>query len=171
MLKGVWIPPHEVRDLRALVARWEKMVRISTMAKNRLHSLEHRNHLILPENPFSPEQRTWWESLPISTTEKLLVRSDLDTLKFAQEQVEQIEEYLGQMSVQDERIPLLIQLPGVAMLTAMTILAAICDITRFPTAKKLVGYAGLGTNVNDSGKTHSTLEGRTGAAGTSPGPL
>jgi transposase len=155
MLTGVWIPPHEVRDLRALIARREKMVHLSTMAKNRLHSLEHRNHLILPDNPFASEQRTWWENLSLSTTEKLLVRSDLDTLDFAQKQVGQVEECLKQKSAQDERIPLLIQLPGVAMLTAMTILAAIGDITRFPTAKKLVGYAGLGTRVHDSGKTHS----------------
>jgi transposase len=154
--KGVWIPPYEVRDLRALIARREKMVRLSSMAKNRLHSLEHRNHLILPENSFSSEQRTWWENLPLSTTEKLLVRSDLDTLEFAQKQVEQVEECLKQKSAQDERIPLLVQLPGVAMLTAITILAATGDITRFPTAKKLVGYAGLGTRVHDSGMTHSS---------------
>lgn len=156
MLKGkeVWIPPNEVRDLRALIARREKMVGLSTLAKNRLHTLEHRNHLILPGNPFAPEQRTWWESLPLSTTEKLLVRSDLDTLGFVQKQVEQVEECLKQKSAQDERIPLLVQLPGVAMLTAVTILAAIGDVTRFPTAKKLVGYAGLGTHVHDSGKAH-----------------
>jgi transposase len=154
--KGVWIPPYEVRDLRALIARREKMVRLSTMAKNRLHALEHRSHLVLPENPFSAEQRTWWENLPLSTTEKLLVVSDLETLNFAQKQVEQVEECLKQKSVQDERIPLLIQLPGVAMLTAMAIMAAIGDITRFPTAKKLVGYAGLGTRVHDSGMTHSS---------------
>jgi transposase len=155
-LTGVWIPPQDVRDLRALIARREKMIRLSTMAKNRLHALEHRNHLILPENPFSSEQRTWWEKLSLSTTEKLLMHSDLDTLDFAQKQVEQVEEYLKQKSAQDERIPLLIQLPGVAMLTAVTILAAIGDITRFPTAKKLVGYAGLGTRVHDSGMTHSS---------------
>jgi len=158
MLKGkeVWIPPDEVRDLRAVIARREKTVRLSTIAKNRLHSLEHRNHLILPENPFSSEQRTWWENLKLSTTEKLLVCSDLDTLDFARKQVEQVEEYLKQKSAQDERIPLLVQLPGVAMLTAMTILAAIGDITRFPNAKKLVGYAGLGTRVHNSGMTHSS---------------
>ena len=155
MLTGVWIPPHEVRDQRSLISRREKLVRLSTMAKNRLHALEHRKHLVLPDNPFSPDQRTWWENLELSTTEKLLVHSDLDTLEFAQKQVEQIEEHLKQKSIQDERIPLLIQLPGVAMLTATTILAAIGDITRFPTAKKLVGYAGLGTRVHDSGMTHS----------------
>jgi transposase len=156
MLTGVWIPPHEVRDLRALIARREKMVRLSTMAKNRLHAILHRNHLVLPEKPFSPEQRSWWESLQLSATEQFLVRSDLDTLVFAQKQVEQAEECLQKASAQDERIPLLVQLPGVAMLTAITILAAIGDVTRFPNEKKLVGYAGLGTRVHDSGKTHNS---------------
>jgi len=156
MLEGVWIPPQEVRDLRALIARREKMVRLSTIAKNRLHSIMHRNHLILPEKPFAPEQRSWWESLSLSATEQFLVRSDLDTLTFAQNQVEQAEECLQKASAQDERIPLLVQLPGVAMLTAITILAAIGDVTRFPNAKKLVGYAGLGTRVHDSGMTHNS---------------
>jgi transposase len=156
LLEGVWIPPQEVRDLRALIARREKMVRLSTMAKNRLHSMLHRNHLILPEKPFAPEQRSWWESLSLSSTEQFLVRSDLDTLEFAQKQVAQAEECLQKARAQDERIPLLVQLPGVAMLTAITILAAIGDVTRFPNAKKLVGYAGLGTRVHDSGMTHNS---------------
>ena len=154
--KACGSPPQEVRDQRALIARREKMGRLSTMAKNRLHAVLHRNHLVLPEKPFTPEQRTWWESLSLSTTEQFLVRSDLDTLVFAQKQVEQAEECLKKASAQDERIPLLVQLPGVAMLTAITILAAIGDITRFPNAKKLVGYAGLGTRVHDSGKTHNS---------------
>jgi transposase len=156
MLTGVWIPPHEVRDLRALIARREKMVRLSTMAKNRLHSVLHRNHLVLPEKPFASEQHTWWESLSLSATEQFLVRSDLDTLEFAQKQIGQAEECLKKASAKDERIPLLVQLPGVAMLTAITILAAIGDVTRFPDAKNLVGYAGLGTRVHDSGMTHNS---------------
>ena len=36
----------------------------------------------------------------------------------------------------------------------MTVLAAIGDITRFSSAKELVGYAGLGAGVHDSGQTH-----------------
>lgn len=156
LLTGVWIPPQKVRDVRALVAQRDKMVRLSTMAKNRLHALLHRRHLVAPEDPFSPDQRNWWESLPLLKTEQLLVHSDLETLEFARKQVEQVEECLRQESAEDERIPLLVQLPGVALVTAITILAAIGDITRFPTAKKLVGYAGLGTRVHDSGMTHSS---------------
>lgn len=158
MLTGVWIPPHPVRDRRSLIARREKMVQLSTMAKNRMHAMLHRKHLVLSDTsqPFSPERREWWESLPLSATEQFLVRSDLDTLEFARKQLEQVEECLKQESAQDERIPLLVQLPGVAMLTAITILAAIGDIGRFPTAKELVGYAGLGTRVHDSGMTHTS---------------
>ena len=61
-------------------------------------------------------------------------------------------------------MPFLVQLPGLGMLSVMRILAAIGDITRFPSAKKLVGYAGLGASVHDSGDTHRgghiTKEGR-----------
>src|SRR4030043_860764 len=95
LLTGVWIPPYPVRDLRSLIARREKMVRLSTMAKNRLHSMLHRHHLVTPEKPFAPEQRTWWESLPLSANEQFLVRSDLDTLDFAQRRVGRIENGLN----------------------------------------------------------------------------
>ena len=43
---------------------------------------------------------------------ELLVCSDLDTLEFARKQVERVEECLQQKSAKDERMPLLIQLPG-----------------------------------------------------------
>ena len=156
LLTSVWIPPHKVRNLRALIAQREKMIQLSTLAKNRLNSMLHRNHLLLPEKPFTPEQRTWWESLPLPNTELFLLRSDLDTLQFAQKQIEQLEDCLKQASAQDERIARLVQLPGVGWLTAITILSAIGEIARFPSAKHLVGYAGLGTRVHDSGLTHTS---------------
>ena len=51
---------------------------------------------------------------------------------------------------------LLIQLPGIGLITAMTLLAALGDISRFPTAKKLVGYSGIGSRVHDSGQYRRT---------------
>src|SRR6516225_5945119 len=38
----------------------------------------------------------------------------------------------------------------------MTILAAIGEISRFPSPQKLVGYSGLGASVHASGQTHHT---------------
>ena len=156
MLTGVWIPPVEVRKMRAVIAQRSKMVRLQTQAKNRLTSLLHRTHRERPAQPFKPEQKAWWESLPLSTIEKYIVQSDLETLTFAEKQIKTIEEVLRQEAAKDERVPLLIQLPGIAMLTALTILAAIGPIERFEDASHLVGYAGLGASVHDSGQMHAT---------------
>jgi transposase len=78
-----------------------------------------------------------------------------------------VEQELARLSAQApwaDQVPFLIQLPGIGLVTAMTILSAIGDITRFPTAKKLVGYSGLGTRIRASGQTHRaggiTHEGR-----------
>jgi len=40
MLVGIWVPPEEVRQLRALIAQRSKMVRLSTQAKNRMHTIK-----------------------------------------------------------------------------------------------------------------------------------
>jgi hypothetical protein len=84
------------------------------------------------------------------------ILSDLETLAFAQKQKTLLENSLAEYAAEDERIPLLVQVPGIGMLTAITILAAVGDIHRFPEAKKLVGYAGLGARVHDSGEKRTT---------------
>lgn len=153
LLRSIWVPPQEVRDLRALIAQRQKMVRLATQAKNRLHSLLHRHSLTAPEGDlFSPERRAWWLGLPVSPVEQMRIRCDLATLEFASSQVAQIEALLADLAAQDERVPLLVQLPGIGLVTAMTLLGAIGEIARFPSAKQLVGYAGLGSRVHDSGQ-------------------
>lgn len=153
-LVGIWIPPQEVRDRRALVAQRNKLTRLSTQAKNRLHAVLHRYHLLPTEGAlFAVEQRSWWLALPVPALEKVRIQSDLDTLAFAQQQIENLEQALACQAAHDDRLPLLVQLPGVGWLTALIILAAIGDIARFPDAKHLVGYAGLGGRIHDSGLT------------------
>ena len=157
LLCGIWVPPEPVRQQRALIAQRAKMTRLCTQAKNRLHAVLHSRCLLPPtEDPFSPEQRAWWLGLKLSPLEKAVVRSDLDTLLFAQQQIQSLEETLNQLGGQDERLPLLVQLPGIRLISGLTILAAIGDISRFPSPKKLVGYAGLGSRVHDSGQTTRT---------------
>ncbi len=48
LLVGIWVPPVEVRELRALVAQRSKLTRLSTQAKNRLHAILQRHHLAPP---------------------------------------------------------------------------------------------------------------------------
>ena len=82
------------------------------------------------------------------------VASDWETLAFAQSQIERMEDSLADFAAQDEQVLFLLQLPGFGLVVALTVLAAIGDIRRFPSASQLVGYAGLGTRVHDSGLTH-----------------
>jgi transposase len=48
------------------------------------------------------------------------------------------------------RVALLMRTPGMSTLSAMVLLAAIGDISRFATAGQLVGYAGLGDHAHQA---------------------
>jgi transposase len=63
---------------------------------------------------------------------------------------------LASDAAQDDRVPLLIQLPGFSVINSLTVLAAVGEIGRFESAKHLVGYAGLGARIHDSGQMHRT---------------
>jgi transposase len=157
LLTPIWVPPLVVRDLRALIAQRNKLTRLSTQAKNRLHATLHAHHLLPPQgDPFLAAQRPWWLALQLRPAEQAIVLSDLETLEFARLQILQIETTLKSLAAQDDRIPLLVHLPGISLVTALTLLAALGPISRFPSPKQLVGYAGLGARVHDSGQTTRT---------------
>ena len=156
LLVGIWIPPQPIRDARAIVAQRWKMVRLQTQAKNRLRSVLHRHHLQAPEKPFSTDQRAGWEQLDVSALEKVNIQCDLDTLAGAHSQIERLEACLGELAAQDPRVPLLVQVTGIGLIAAMTLLSAIGEIERFADAPHLVGYAGLGARVHASGQTFQT---------------
>ncbi|MFZ1041684.1 MAG: IS110 family transposase [Anaerolineales bacterium] len=157
LLVSVWVPPVEVRELRALVAQRTKMTRLATQAKNRLHAVLQRHHLTPPEgNLFHVDQTEWWENLPVGKLEKSNLQSDLETLRFAETQRTRLTSMMNESAAQDERMTRLIHLPGFGVVTALTVVAAIGEIARFEDAKHLVGYAGLGARIHDSGLTTRT---------------
>lgn len=164
LLVGVWVPPQEIRELRGLVAQRKKMTGLATQAKNRLHAVLQRHHWLPPEgNPFHASQKKWWLTLPMGSLEKVNVQSDLDTLQFAEKQLMQLTSMMEEIANQNEEVTRLLQLPGFGVVTSVTVWAAMGDIQRFEDAQHLVGYAGLGTKVHDSGMT--TRSGRITKAG------
>ena len=157
LLVSIWIPPQEVRELRTLVAQRKKMISLKTQAKNRLQGVLHRYSLPLPDGSlFHPDQRAWWGRLPLGKLEHVRIQSDLATLDFAQSQIDAIETHMAAWAAQDDRVSMLFELSGLGMVTAVTLLAAIGDVTRFPSAKHLVSYAGMSVRVHDSGLTTHT---------------
>jgi transposase len=152
----VWVPPMHVRELRAFISYRNRLVATGAMIRNRLQSLLHKHNLMLPEEGILDQG--WWDAQgAISALEKMQIRQELAMLDEIEKHKAAVDEELGRQFT-DKRwggqAVRLVQLPGIGVVIAMTVLSAIGDISRFESAKNLVGYAGLGAGVHDSGKTH-----------------
>ena len=152
----VWVPPLHVRELRAFVSYRSRLVKTGVMIRNRLQSLLHKHNLQLSEAGLLDQ--AWWEAQKnISPLEKLQIRQELVLLQEVEKLKGAVDEELERQStgaVWGKQALQLMQLPGVGFVVAMTVLSAIGDISRFESGRKLVGYAGIGAGVHDSGKTH-----------------
>lgn len=152
----VWAPPVAVRELRAFVSYRGRLVSMATMIRNRLQSLLHKHNLLLPAEGLLNE--AWWQAqTSISSLEKMQIGQEVALLAEVEQRKAAVDEELGRQSTSPawgSQAIRLMQIPGVGVIVAMTVLAAIGDIARFENAKKLVGYAGIGAGVHDSGKTH-----------------
>jgi len=159
MVPEVWVPPQHVRELRSLISyRWRLNKQI-TMTKNRLHSVLHQYNLTAPEGGlFRDKNQGWWDEQVFSPMVAIQVEHDLKLLKQLEEHRIAINQELARLSNTepwDSQMVYLMQIPGFGVILGMIVVSAIGDISRFSHSKKLVGYAGLGAGVHDSGEKHS----------------
>jgi len=164
----VWVPPMHVRELRSLVSlRWRLNKQIA-MSKNRLHSVIQRYNLNPPKGKIlADKNQSWWERQTFSDLTGFQVECDLQIVEHLELQKAAIDQKLAEMSNTEpwaDEIVYLMQIPGFGIIFSMIVLSAIGDVTRFTHPKQLVGYAGLGAGVHDSGQKHQdksiTKEGR-----------
>ena len=151
----VWVPPVEVRELRGLISYRQRVVKTGVMIRNRLHSLLHRHNLALPEEGLISWE--WWQQQKLSGLEKLQVRQEIALLEEIRKHKAQVDAELGKLSTGKrwgKQATCLMQLPGIGGIVAMTVLGAVGNVSRFESARKLAGYAGLGAGVHSSGKEH-----------------
>ena len=152
----VWVPPMHVRELRGLISYRQRLVKTGAMIRNRLHSLLHRHNLLLSEEGLASQE--WWaQQEKISPLENLQIRQEISMLEQIEKHKAEVDNELGRQSLGEtwgREVVRLMQLPGIGVVVAMTVLSAIGDIHRFESADKLVGYSGLGAGVHASGKEH-----------------
>src|ERR1700758_4744336 len=118
--------------------------------------------------------------------ERLAVERHLREFDRLTDDLKVIERDLAQSALVDERAKRLITIPGIDMVVALALIAAIGDIERFARPEQLVGYLGLNPSVRQSGPGPAyhgriTKQGRGHARGMlveagwaaarSPGPL
>lgn len=153
LVPTVWVPPVEVREMRQLLSQRRRLVGMHTQVVNRMHSVSHRHHLEHPKGKRMQEKNIGWREA-LGSMERFQLDLDLETKNYLKGQIDTITKKLGKMSQEEPwagQLMYLMQLPGFGVITGMTVLAAIGDISRFESPKKLSGYSGLVSGVDQSG--------------------
>ena len=143
LLPEAWIAPQQVRDLRALLRHRASLVRLSTSLKNRVHAVLADRGIGEDRGLWTGPGRAWLAGLDLPPIPRAIVEDCCGLLDTLATPISRLEREIAALAKPDPRVQALMALPGVGRLTAMTLVAEIGDIARFPTARKLCAWAGL----------------------------
>jgi transposase len=151
-LPPVWVPDAAIDQLRHLVFHRQGLVTQRTQAKNRIHAILYRN-LITPEmsDLFGRAGRKLLDRVELPEVERRLLEADLRAIDFMEGEIKSVERDLARIVHQDPDVRRLMTVPGLALVSAVGLKAAIGDVRRFKAAPNLVSYFGLNPAVYQSG--------------------
>jgi transposase len=155
-LPASYAPPMDVQWLRDLTRHRNSFSRQHARILHRVKSIMNANNRPGPARMQSDGLirylKAQGEKLPTRHVEMLW--QCLDALVLTERQIAQVERTVGQVMQRDffrEVYGILTSFPGVALVTASTVIAEIGDFKRFPDMKAIGRYAGLNPRVYASG--------------------
>jgi len=164
MVPAVWVPSLSERALSERLKRRAHLIRLRSSAKNRSFGLLSQwglrfslSRLREADAPELLESRGVPEVWRRSVFEAVALVDHLDR------RIAPLERELLALARADRRVQLLESIPGVASILGLTFAVEIGEVSRFPTARKLVGYSGLTPSIRQSGESSRT--GRLSKAG------
>ena len=164
LVPDVWVPPVYVREMRQLLSQRRQLVETHTQIVNRMHSVAHRHHLQHERGKRFNEKNTLWQKdKRLSRIEQFQLELEMENRAYIEKQIQRISREVTKMCHQKpwaESMTYLMQLPGFGVITGMTVLAAIGEVQRFESAKRLASYSGLTGGLDQSG-THLVQKGIT----------
>jgi transposase len=150
----VVMPDRETWELRQLVTHRRLLAKHRTATRNAIHGILHRKLLKTPVNElFGPAGRKWLEAQEYTELERFMLDNDLAHLDDINERLKAIDERLRALASMRENARLLVTIPGVGVATAMGLLSAIGDVSRFATPEQLASYFGLVPRVHQSAES------------------
>ena len=152
LLAESYVPPAEIRQWRDLVRERKRLIDDRTRYKNRVHAILKQTGNSMQRSPFSNEGRDRLAALDLDVVDRRRIDSLLRLIEVLSAEIEQYDAELDTIARENEQVQLLETITGVGAISAVTILAEIGEIERFPSAEKLVSYAGLDPTVQQSGQ-------------------
>jgi Transposase IS116/IS110/IS902 family len=149
LLPEAWIAPQATRDLRALLRHRAALVRLSTSLTNRVHAVLADRGIPDHSSLWTGPGRAWLRRPRAPSHPTGIIQDCCGLLDALATPITRLEREIARLAKPDPRVLALMALPGVGRLTAMTLVAEIGDIARFPTARKLCAWAGLTPQVRN----------------------
>jgi len=158
-LPTCYMPDDEEFALREHLRARSDLVRIRTMLKNRIHAVLHRRTILTPPRMdlFTVAGRAFLDQVELDEAGRMIVTRYIEQL----DQVDVlIRESTGSLRQLIKRprwakpAALLQTMPGIGLITALTILAELGDLSRFRSRAAVANYAGLVPVVRDSDGKH-----------------
>jgi transposase len=148
----VYIPPKEVRELRALFSTYQLDKKTITQFKNRIHSIFAENGIDIPKKQLSPENRSKLLNIAVSDVWKLQLKTLFAQLEAVEAENEKIKQTIYELGYQvfRQEIELLVSIKGFSPLTAIALMSDVADIKRFPSVKKFCAYLRTAPRVKSS---------------------
>jgi transposase len=157
LVPAVWLPSLEDRELRERLKRRMQLVRMRTMARNRIHGVLTQWGLKLSTTRLrQPDALELLKARGMPEVWRRSVAEALALIDLLDQRLAPLERELGPLARADRRVALLETIPGIGPLLGLTMAAEIGDVARFASARKLVGYAGLAPRVRQSGQSSRT---------------
>lgn len=147
-LAEAWLAPVEVRDQRALLRHRAWLVGWRTASKNRVRAILADHGITPPTSLWYGPGRGWLAAVALPPVPRRVVTEACHLIDTLDAVIGPLETDLAAHADTDPWSPRC-ALPGVGLLTAVTLLAEIGGITRFPTARKLCAWAGLVPSVRN----------------------
>jgi transposase len=161
-----YVPDREHREFRQLTRARMDLVANRTAFKEKALAILDKYELSEPDHKSFTGKWMQWLSPQLDTfssVDRMYLSSLFEIIEAFSGQIDAFTTKIAQQAKEDERVKRLMTMPGIDYLTALTMVAEIADIDRFPTPWKLVSYAGLSpTHRDSSGKIrrgHITKQG------------
>ncbi|MGA6948092.1 MAG: IS110 family transposase [Solirubrobacterales bacterium] len=152
-LKAVWVPDRRTQVMRRRLQRRGQLVSARSRAKNQIHASLMRCLVGRPRfsDLFGVKGRRWLAELELAEEERESVDSALRQVEFLDSEIEAVERLISAAALESAEVRRLMTVPGVNVICAATFMAAVGEIHRFPSPRKLVAYLGLDPKVRQSG--------------------
>ena len=153
LLPEAWIAPRPVKELRMVLRHRASLVRQRTLLKSRVRAVLADRGIDAPAALWDGPGRRWLAQVELPTVERQVVEDVCGLLDAIELPIARLERQIKQLAKPDPRVEALQRQYGVGLLTAMTLVSEIGDISRFPDARKLCAWAGLTPKFRNSDMT------------------